>query len=539
MHQIIRNDQSSLVKVSNGTISATYRIFTTAYHNKMIGDPPKHLQVTDLTQFVIDSLCLGYKFLPPSILPTSDSYTFQSSLVDPILEASLTSLLTINISTGSSTSSLLILTPILDGSYASRIKYLSHNLKVPLLYIQAGLILLESARGQCTLAASLKRTLRCCSVLEPCVVLIEDLHLLCPSPGSTRFNSDPATYSETAKVVTQFVQNCYNKKSKQDYATSSSSSFIKIIGICQISNQLGVNYSSVLSMNVSNSFQETVTMPFPDTVTRRHIVHSALNKALRFDISIEDNRALNAWSDKRIGMSSQSLLAYAHLQLQIAHTLSPRKKSTPESISSQKDIRFQNHQNSSQIIGDILGSVSDVYTIKLQSIVDPMAVAVFTNIIDNSTVDKGANLLSSISRIHLQTDNKSQSVNISSDATVSAIKVPKSINFGRIKGHESVKKEITQVVLWPRWFPHIFQTYRVRPATGILLYGPPGTGKSLFPSVLASELGCHLVNIRLNDVIKGSIGSGERALRETFAEAKKSAPSILFIDEFQVINITI
>ena len=61
-----------------------------------------------------------------------------------------------------------------------------------------------------------------------------------------------------------------------------------------------------------------------------------------------------------------------------------------------------------------------------------------------------------------------------------------------------------------------------------------GTGKTLFPSALAQELQCPMIHLRLTDVVKGTFGTGEQAVRNAFIEAKSSAPSIVFIDEFQV-----
>ena len=56
----------------------------------------------------------------------------------------------------------------------------------------------------------------------------------------------------------------------------------------------------------------------------------------------------------------------------------------------------------------------------------------------------------------------------------------------------------------------------------------------MLPGVLAAELGCALVTIRLADAIRGTIGDGEKAVRAAFSQAKKLAPSVIFIDEFQV-----
>lgn len=57
----------------------------------------------------------------------------------------------------------------------------------------------------------------------------------------------------------------------------------------------------------------------------------------------------------------------------------------------------------------------------------------------------------------------------------------------------------------------------------------------MLPRELALQRGCSIVNISLTDAVRGEIGAGERRVRELFAEAKRSAPSIIFIDEFQAV----
>lgn len=102
-------------------------------------------------------------------------------------------------------------------------------------------------------------------------------------------------------------------------------------------------------------------------------------------------------------------------------------------------------------------------------------------------------------------------------------------------GSDEVKRVIMESIVWPRQHSEVFRKYRLTSETGILLYGPPGTGKTFFPQYIAQTLGYSLVNIRLTEVVRGEIGSGEHRLRELFRQAKHLAPSILFIDEFQAI----
>jgi SpoVK/Ycf46/Vps4 family AAA+-type ATPase len=104
-----------------------------------------------------------------------------------------------------------------------------------------------------------------------------------------------------------------------------------------------------------------------------------------------------------------------------------------------------------------------------------------------------------------------------------------------VYGHKQQLQALMEAVLWPRTYVHVYQAFHVNPEVGILLFGPPGTGKTMLPGAIATNLKCPMVNIRLCDVVKGTIGTGEQAVREVFAEARRTAPSIVFIDEFQSI----
>ena len=62
-----------------------------------------------------------------------------------------------------------------------------------------------------------------------------------------------------------------------------------------------------------------------------------------------------------------------------------------------------------------------------------------------------------------------------------------------------------------------------------------GTGKTLLPCVLSQELHWPLINISILEVVRGEVGVGEQRLTALFQNAKRSAPCLVFIDEFQAI----
>jgi AAA+ superfamily predicted ATPase len=83
------------------------------------------------------------------------------------------------------------------------------------------------------------------------------------------------------------------------------------------------------------------------------------------------------------------------------------------------------------------------------------------------------------------------------------------------------------------------EAFRERGVTtpkGLLFYGPPGTGKTQTARVLAAQSGCAFVGCTVADVKQGWIGHSGQKVKEIFAGARASAPTILFIDELEAIT---
>jgi SpoVK/Ycf46/Vps4 family AAA+-type ATPase len=70
---------------------------------------------------------------------------------------------------------------------------------------------------------------------------------------------------------------------------------------------------------------------------------------------------------------------------------------------------------------------------------------------------------------------------------------------------------------------------------GLLLYGPPGTGKTQIARTLANETGLRFIAVSTADIKQGHIGQSGQKVRELFERARESAPSLLFIDEIDIV----
>jgi transitional endoplasmic reticulum ATPase len=87
----------------------------------------------------------------------------------------------------------------------------------------------------------------------------------------------------------------------------------------------------------------------------------------------------------------------------------------------------------------------------------------------------------------------------------------------------------------PLKHPELFKRLGIEPPKGVLLYGPPGCGKTLLAKAVANETDAHFYAINGPEIMSKFYGESEQRLREIFEEAKKNAPSIIFIDEIDAI----
>ncbi len=108
------------------------------------------------------------------------------------------------------------------------------------------------------------------------------------------------------------------------------------------------------------------------------------------------------------------------------------------------------------------------------------------------------------------------------------------VKFDGIIGAENAKNELQFFIEYLKE-PKKFVESGLKTPRGVLLYGPPGTGKTLLAKAVASEAGVTFISAEGNQFIKKYVGEGKDALHDLFSVARKYAPAILFIDEFEAI----
>ena len=109
--------------------------------------------------------------------------------------------------------------------------------------------------------------------------------------------------------------------------------------------------------------------------------------------------------------------------------------------------------------------------------------------------------------------------------------------FDDVAGQDNAKREVTELVEFLK-SPEQFRKLGAEVPRGVLLMGPPGTGKTLMAKALAGEAGVRFYSISGSEFIEVFVGVGASRVRNLFEEAKKNAPSIIFIDELDSIGRT-
>ena len=107
--------------------------------------------------------------------------------------------------------------------------------------------------------------------------------------------------------------------------------------------------------------------------------------------------------------------------------------------------------------------------------------------------------------------------------------------FADVAGAEEEKQELVEVVEFLK-DPKKFLKLGARIPSGVLLEGPPGTGKTLLAKAVAGEAGVPFFSISGSDFVEMFVGVGASRVRDLFENAKKAAPSIIFIDEIDAVG---
>ena len=132
-------------------------------------------------------------------------------------------------------------------------------------------------------------------------------------------------------------------------------------------------------------------------------------------------------------------------------------------------------------------------------------------------------------------NNNNPLQNFGKARTVLGIPDGKKVTFADVAGADEEKEELQEGVDFLK-NPEKFTQIGARIPHGMLLVGPPGTGKTLLARAVAGEAGVEFLSISGSDFVEMYVGVGASRVRDLFAQAKKVAPAIIFIDEIDAVG---
>ncbi len=109
------------------------------------------------------------------------------------------------------------------------------------------------------------------------------------------------------------------------------------------------------------------------------------------------------------------------------------------------------------------------------------------------------------------------------------------VSYEDIGGLDRELRLVREMIELPLKLPEIFGLLGIDPPKGVLLVGPPGTGKTLIARAISNEVRAHFIHVSGPEVIHKYYGESEAKLRQVFEEARRNAPSIIFLDEMDAV----
>ncbi|KAF8872589.1 P-loop containing nucleoside triphosphate hydrolase protein [Infundibulicybe gibba] len=165
----------------------------------------------------------------------------------------------------------------------------------------------------------------------------------------------------------------------------------------------------------------------------------------------------------------------------------------------------------------------------------PTAVTSDSPVVPDTSVNPNGKRKARVARA-TETNNKRTRLSSNQGGAIAKDHTPPTARLSDLGGVEKCIEKLLELVAMPLCHPEVYLHTGVQPPRGVLLHGPPGCGKTLLANAMAGELGVPFINISAPSIVSGMSGESEKTLRDTFEEAKRVAPCLLFIDEIDAIT---
>jgi AAA+ superfamily predicted ATPase len=113
---------------------------------------------------------------------------------------------------------------------------------------------------------------------------------------------------------------------------------------------------------------------------------------------------------------------------------------------------------------------------------------------------------------------------------------PRLVTLADVAGMDDVKRRLQRSLLGPMANPTLRQAFGKQLRGGLMLWGPPGTGKTFIARALSGELGARFFSATPADIYGSYFGESEQNIARLFAQARREAPGVVFLDELDAIG---
>eukprot|EP00049_Salpingoeca_infusionum_P025449 m.19410 g.19410 ORF g.19410 m.19410 type:complete len:741 (+) comp8026_c0_seq2:3949-6171(+) len=132
---------------------------------------------------------------------------------------------------------------------------------------------------------------------------------------------------------------------------------------------------------------------------------------------------------------------------------------------------------------------------------------------------------------HLDTALHHVTPSIKRQFTLSVSNTP----WSAIGGLDDVKQRLQQAVEWPLKYADTFKRLGIPPTRGVLLYGPPGCSKTTLARAIATNCNASFFSLTGSELYSPYVGDSEKSVRDLFTTARKTSPSVIFLDEVEAL----
>ncbi|MFX1474249.1 MAG: AAA family ATPase [Promethearchaeota archaeon] len=133
------------------------------------------------------------------------------------------------------------------------------------------------------------------------------------------------------------------------------------------------------------------------------------------------------------------------------------------------------------------------------------------------------------------TESEGPDSELQDDIASLVIREKPSVKWEDVANLEEAKQALREAIILPILRPDLFTGAR-HPWKGVLLFGPPGCGKTLIAKAVANETDATFFNADAGSLVSKWLGESERLVKQLFTSARKSQPSIVFLDEVDALT---